>query len=114
MRKENIAVGGAILAALLCAILVFLIEELKYTPNNVEFSPTPTLSETAADLNSASIEELMTIDTVGEKTAEKIIDFRENERPFETVEDLMLINGFGRAKLENLLGKVYVECEENH
>lgn len=107
MRKENITLGAIVTIALLCALAVFIIEEVRYTPNKAEFEVI-TISENAVDLNSASLDKLMTVDTLGEKTAEKIIAFRQTERAFETVEDLMLIEGFGRLKLNRIKGKVYV------
>ena len=36
----------------------------------------------------------MTLDGVGEKTALKIINYRQ-QQPFETIEDIMNINGIG-------------------
>ncbi len=42
-------------------------------------------------LNDATKEELMTINGIGEKTAEKII----MNRPFEAIEDIMDISGIG-------------------
>ena len=54
----------------------------------------PSLHEGAVSLNHASQEELMTLEGVGEKTALKIIDYRQ-QHPFETIEDIMNINGIG-------------------
>lgn len=45
-------------------------------------------------LNHASMQELMTLPRVGEKTAKKIIDYRQNHI-FECLEDIMKISGIG-------------------
>lgn len=56
-------------------------------------------------LNSAPIEELMLMPGVGPKTADNIIQYRENT-PFKVIEDLMLINGIGEKTYYNLRGYV--------
>lgn len=53
------------------------------------------------DLNTATIEELTTIDGIGQVTAEKIVDYARTSG-FNTVEDLLNINGIGEKKLESI------------
>lgn len=53
------------------------------------------------NLNTCTKEELMNLDGVGEKTAEKIIEYREKNR-FEKIEDLMNVDGIGSQKFEKL------------
>ncbi|WP_270372522.1 ComEA family DNA-binding protein [Thomasclavelia ramosa] len=45
-------------------------------------------------LNHASKEQLMTIKGIGPKTADKIIDYR-NEHPFATIEEIKEVSGIG-------------------
>ena len=54
----------------------------------------PPQQEHAISLNNACQEELMSLQGVGEKTALKIIDYRQ-QHPFETIEDIMNISGIG-------------------
>ncbi len=54
----------------------------------------PPQQERAISLNNACQEELMSLQGVGEKTALKIIDYRQ-QHPFETIEDIMNISGIG-------------------
>ena len=55
------------------------------------------------DINTAGIEELKSLPRIGEKTAEKIINKRNELGRFNSVEDLMLVPGIGSKTLEKLL-----------
>lgn len=62
------------------------------------------LQLTAADrinVNTADAETLMSIQGVGEKRAEAIIDYREENGPFSSVEELMNVDGVGQMTLDN-------------
>ena len=50
------------------------------------------------NINTADEEELSTLSGIGEKTAEKIIRYREEHGPFMTTEDLMNVPGIGESK----------------
>ena len=50
--------------------------------------------------NRYSIEELMTIPGIGEKTARAIVDEREENGPFYYLQDLVAVKGIGLKKLE--------------
>lgn len=52
------------------------------------------------NLNLASIEELMTLDGVGEATAEKIIAYREEHGSFASIDELKEVSGIGEKKFE--------------
>lgn len=54
----------------------------------------PRKNDLCISLNNATKEELMQLERVGEKTAEKIIDYRKDNR-FECIEDLMNVSGIG-------------------
>ena len=54
------------------------------------------------DLNNATIDELCLLPGISEITAQKIIDYRQQEGPFRTIEDLCNISGISRSKLEQI------------
>lgn len=54
------------------------------------------------DLNKANIEQLTTLPGVGEKLAQAIIEFREANGPFQTIEDLTRVSGIGPAKFDKM------------
>jgi competence protein ComEA len=54
------------------------------------------------DINKATLEDLMLINGVGEKTAWQIIQFREKSGRFQRVEDLMKIHGIKDKKFQKM------------
>ena len=65
--------------------------------------------EILVNINTADMQELMTVKGIGEATAEKIILYREENGSFETVDELIEINGIGEKKLEQFRPYVVVE-----
>ena len=61
----------------------------------------PVKNDDCVNINTANSEELMTLERVGEKTAEKIITYRETQ-PFTKIEELMDISGIGEKTFINL------------
>jgi competence protein ComEA len=60
------------------------------------------------NLNTATPEQLDTLDGVGPATAQKIIEYRTQHGGFRTVDDLGQVPGIGPKKLAALRGKVQV------
>lgn len=60
------------------------------------------------NLNTATAEQLDTLDGVGPSTAQKILDYRRQHGGFRTVEDLGQISGIGPKRMAALRGKVVV------
>ena len=60
-------------------------------------------------LNTASVRELQKINGVGEKTAESIVAYREENGEFTSAEELLEINGIGEATLEKILPQIVIE-----
>lgn len=60
------------------------------------------------NLNTATLAELDTLPGVGPATAQAIIDHREQQGPFQSVDDLLDVRGIGDAKLAELRDRVVV------
>lgn len=64
--------------------------------------------QSSVNLNKASADELMTLKGIGPKTAERIIAYRQEQGPFQTVDQLVMVKGIGNAKFEKLKDRITV------
>jgi len=60
------------------------------------------------NLNAATLDQLTSLDGIGPKTAQKIIDYREAHGGFTTIEELLEVPGIGPAKFEQIKGQVVI------
>ena len=65
------------------------------------------------NLNTAGVDELMTLPGIGEKRAEDIIAYRQANGPFRIPEELTEVPGIGEGILEGLIDYVTTGEEEN-
>jgi competence protein ComEA len=116
------AAGGASQDADLVGIN--LAQELRdqqqlYVPRQGETAPPPPVTGGEAtpspeagapggkiNINTAGVEELDTLPGIGPTFAQRIIEYRENNGPFESIEDIVLVSGIGDAtfaKIKDLI-----------
>ena len=57
-------------------------------------------TDAKVNINTASAKELMTLNGVGAKVAERIVTYREANGPFKKVEDLKKVEGIGKGLWE--------------
>lgn len=65
------------------------------------------------NINSASKEELMQLEGIGSAYAEKIIEYRETNGPFEKAEDITNVKGVGAATFEKNRERITVAEESD-
>ena len=61
------------------------------------------------NINTASVEELVQLKWIGPKYAQRIVEYREKNGPFEKPEDIMLVSGIGPRAWEANKDRVVVE-----
>ena len=61
------------------------------------------------NINKASIEELTRLKQIGPKKAEQIVKYREENGPFERIEDIVKVKGIGPKTFELNKDRITVE-----
>ena len=79
-------------------------QNVKADRNNVSIMK----NNSKININTANISELKQITGIGESTANKIIDYRENVGKFKKIEDIKEVKGIGDAKYESLKNKITI------
>ncbi len=86
------------------------ISSLVLIKNNVEVSGGRTESSEGnngkININSATKEELMTLPGIGETRAESIIAYREENGPFQAIEDVMLVSGIKESAFTKIKDRI--------
>lgn len=65
-------------------------------------------AEELVDINAAGAEELMTLNGIGETRAAAIIEFREQNGPFVSIEEIMLIPGIKEGIFSKIQDQIVV------
>lgn len=84
-------------------------EKVEEVDNKVEGVNNNEESSTKININSATIEELDTLPGVGEATANKILNYRNENGEFESIEEIKNVNGIGDKKYEELKELIIIE-----
>ena len=79
-------------------------QNVKTDRNNVSIMK----NNSKININTANISELKQITGIGESTANKIVDYRENVGKFKKIEDIKEVKGIGDAKYESLKNKITI------
>ena len=65
--------------------------------------------ENKININTAPADELILLKGIGKINAEKIIEFRNRQGQFKTIEDLMKVPGIGKKTFEKNKDRIIVE-----
>lgn len=61
------------------------------------------------NLNDADITELMILPNIGEIKARKIVEYREKYGDFESVDELLYVQGIGKTVLDGLRNLIFID-----
>ena len=61
------------------------------------------------NINTATAEELATLEGIGDKTAQNIVEYRDANGPFAAIEDIKNVKGIGDKKLEKIRESITLE-----
>lgn len=59
-----------------------------------------TVAMAKVNVNTATVQDLMTVKGIGQKTAEAIVEYRAANGPFASIDDLVSVKGIGPASLK--------------
>jgi len=71
-------------------------------PSSADAAPTADPDLELVDINTATFEELDSLPGIGPTTAQKILDYRDENGPFSIIEDIMNVSGIGPATFEDI------------
>jgi comEA protein len=83
--------------------------------NNADFNSKSTVKAKISgkvNINTAGIEQLMTLPGIGQKTAERIIEYRKSRGKFTSIRELLQVKGIGSAKFEKFKDLIFIENEK--
>ncbi len=59
-------------------------------------------ADATVDVNTATVDDLVKVPGIGDALAQRIVEFRTKNGPFERVDDLLKVRGIGEKSLEKL------------
>ncbi|SFM67511.1 ComEA family DNA-binding protein [Marinobacter zhejiangensis] len=91
------------------AALVLLLSLLAAPGYATEEPDTTTVISSAININTATAEQLTSLDGIGQSKAEAIIAYRDSHGPFQSPEDLANVRGIGERTVARNADRVTVE-----
>jgi len=94
----------------LIVLSVILIATISGTAMAADASPVPAPTATGVvNINTADVAQLAMLPRVGQKAAQRIVDYRKDHGSFKKTSDLMQVKGFGEKSFQRLSAWLTVE-----
>jgi competence protein ComEA len=74
----------------------------------------PALAQQKLNLNQATVEQLVTLKGIGEKTALNIVEYRQAHGAFSSIEEVVNVKGVGQKTLDRLRDLLTVAEEKTN
>lgn len=100
---QQIQIGALLLACIVGTTGYFILQNWQHNGLIEIDQAEPLHAEFKININQAKLGEMVVLPGVGPKLAESIIDFRESNGPFESLERLADVPGIGPKKLEKMM-----------
>ena len=81
----------------------------EYRNENNTLNEPESNNDNKININTADLSELDSLPGFGQVTAQKIIEYRQEHRRFNSIEELMNIKGIGEKKFNNVKDYIYVQ-----
>ena len=95
MTRQSLRYFGAVVILALAALVL-----LPATARGA--STQAPVSNEKVNLNTAGVDELVTLPGIGKAYAERILEYREKNGPFKKVEDILNVRGIGEKTYERI------------
>ena len=93
----------------LSAVAVLALASLVLTPATARgaASQAPAQNE-KVNINTAGVDELVTLPGIGKAYAERIVEYRQKNGPFKKVEDLLNVRGIGEKTFDRIRDRLTI------
>ncbi len=72
-----------------------------------------TSQQVGIDINTATVSQLQILPGIGEALAQNIVDYREANGPFTSMEELLNVKGIGETRLKEIQDRFYISQSGN-
>lgn len=109
LKKAQIALVS-LTAAFICILLGFFIgrSTLQNAPDGPDSQGVVTQGSGKIDINSATVSELQMLPGIGPVLAQGIVEYRQNNGPFASVDELIRVSGIGEIRLKEITDYITV------